>query len=72
MTAISNKDIYDAIQGLREEVQNNYVTKDAFDPVKRLVYGVVAVMLTAVIVSLLGMVVVSTSKTGVATTSNDK
>ena len=65
--AYTNKDIYEAINELRSEISSTYVTKDSFEPVKRLVYGLVAVILTAVIVSLLGVVIVSNAKTNIST-----
>lgn len=66
---VTNKDIYQAIEALRLEVQSNYVTKDAFDPIKRVVYGMVALILVAVVGAMIGMVVLDTSRTNVATTS---
>lgn len=42
---------------LDKKIDNNFVTKTEFDPVKRLVYGVVAVMLTSVVGAILAMVV---------------
>jgi hypothetical protein len=70
MPQVTNKDIYDQVEKLRLEMRETYVTKEAFDPVKRLVYGLVALLLTAVIGAMLGLVIVDTSRTNVATTSN--
>jgi hypothetical protein len=40
-----------------EPVKNEHVTKEAFEPVRKLVYGVVGVILTAVIVAIVALVV---------------
>lgn len=40
-----------------EEAKRTFVRKEEFDPVKRLVYGVVGVILTAVITALVALVV---------------
>lgn len=61
--------IYDAIRELRSEMNATYVTKDAFDPVKRIVYGLVALILVAVIGAMLGMVVIDSARTNATTIS---
>lgn len=61
--------IYDAIEKLREEMDIKYVTKDRYKPVERIVYGLVALILVAVIGGVVGMVVKDTAKTHIATTS---
>lgn len=38
-------------------VDQRYVTKDEFDPVRRLVYGIVGLILTGVVATLLGLVI---------------
>lgn len=40
----------------KKEVKEMYVTKEAFDPVKRLVYGTVGLVLVAVVGALIGLV----------------
>lgn len=38
--------------------QSHYVSKEEFEPIKRLVYGLVGLILTGVVVTLLSLVVV--------------
>ena len=57
MTHITLKTIYDAIQDLREEVKSTYVTKDEFNPVRSILYGMVGLILTAVVVAVLAQVI---------------
>lgn len=40
------------------EVQSQYVSKDEFEPVKRLVYGLVGLILVAVVGAILALVIV--------------
>ena len=42
---------------IKQRLDSKYVTKEEFDPVKKLVYGIVALILTAVVGALLGMVI---------------
>ena len=44
MTQVTLKTIYDAIQDLRDEVKNTYVTQDSFRPVRAIVYGILGNM----------------------------
>ena len=37
------------VQQIKDSLAKNYVTQDQFDPIKRLVYGTVTVVLTALI-----------------------
>jgi len=57
MTQVTLKTIYDAIQELREEVKDTYVTKDEFNPVRSILYGMVGLILTGVVVAILATVV---------------
>ena len=57
MTQVTLKTIYDAIQDLREEVKDTYVTKDAFIPVKMIAYGIVGTATMLVLRTLLATVV---------------
>ena len=57
MTQVTLKTIYDAIQDLREEVKDTYVTKDEFNPVRSILYGMVGLILTGVVVAILATVV---------------
>lgn len=57
MDNISLKDIYNAINDFREEARGTYATKEEVAPIKATVYGLVSLLLTAVIVSLVAGVV---------------
>jgi len=54
---VSLRDIYDAVQDLRNEVGEKYVTKDEFLPVKSVTYGLVALILMAVATALVDNVI---------------
>lgn len=41
---------------LEKKIDNNFVTKTEFDPIKRLVYGTVAIMLTSVLGAIVALV----------------
>lgn len=45
-------------ESLIENLETNYVRKETFSPVQRLVYGVVGLILSGVVVALLGLFVV--------------
>lgn len=47
----------DDVREIKTQITSNYVTKDQFEPVRRLVYGVVGIILTAVVVALVALVV---------------
>jgi len=51
------RDIYEAVQDLRAEVSEKYVTKDEFLPVKGVTYGLVALILMAVATALVETVI---------------
>jgi hypothetical protein len=46
------------VKELKGLVRSNYITKADFDPVRRIVYGMVALVLTAVIGALIGLIIV--------------
>jgi len=69
MTQISNKDIYELINEFRSEVKDTYVTKDSFEPVKKITYGLVALVLVAVVGALLALVVVKTDHSSIQASS---
>lgn len=54
---VTLKDIYEAINQLRSEINDNYVTKQEFWPVKAIVYGGAAIVLTAVFSAMVYMAV---------------
>lgn len=45
------------LQELKDNIEKHYVTEWEFDPIRKLVYGVVAIILTSVIVALVTLVV---------------
>jgi hypothetical protein len=42
---------------IKMSLNNSYVTKDQFDPVKKLVYGMTSLILTAVIVAIMTLLI---------------
>ena len=46
-----------SIDELSLKVEHNYVTKDEFEPIKKLVYGMVAVVLSSVVATLMTILV---------------
>ena len=56
---VTIKDVYDLVEGLRDEVREVYVTKGEFLPVKMIAYSIVGVASAAVLTALLAQVVVA-------------
>lgn len=48
---------------IKMSLNNSYVTKDQFDPVKKLVYGMTGLILTAVIVAIMTLLLSSKNQT---------
>lgn len=48
--------IREEVQNLREELRQSYVTKDAFLPIQRVVYGMVTLILTSVVLGWLAFI----------------
>lgn len=46
-----------SVDDLTTKVDHNYVTIDQFEPVRRLVYGLVSLILMSVVIALLALVV---------------
>ena len=69
---VTLRDIHSLISDMRIEMKDTYVTKDSFDPVRRIVYGLVALVLTTVVGALLATVVMITSRQNTETTSTNK
>lgn len=44
------------ITDIKRTLENKYVTQDQFDPIKRIVYGLVSIVLTAITVAVVAMV----------------
>ena len=59
---VTNSDILEAINEFRKEMKECYVSIDRYVPVERLVYGLVGLVLVAVIGSIIALVL---TKTGV-------
>ena len=56
---VTIKDVYNLVEGLRDEVREVYVTKGEFLPVKMIAYGIVGTASAAVLTALLAQVVVA-------------
>lgn len=54
---ISLKDVYDLIESFRNEVRQQYVTKDEFMPVKNIAFSLVGIITFTVLGALLTMVI---------------
>lgn len=54
---VTLRDIYQAISDLRDEIGDNYVTKQEFWPVKTIVYTGAAIILVAVFSAMVYVVV---------------
>ena len=63
------EEVYTLINDMRKELKNDfdtleeksdkiYVKVEAFDPVRKLVYGLVGIVLTGVMMAILGLVVI--------------
>ena len=50
-----------AIEAIDDKLNENFVTKVEFDPVRRLVYGVVSLILISVILAILALVILQPS-----------
>lgn len=49
--------IKEDIKDIKDTVGSTYVTKDQFEPIRNIVYGLVGLILTAVVVAILAIVV---------------
>ncbi len=45
------------IAEIKEKLDQKYVSKEEFEPIKRIVYGLVGIVLTGVVVSIINVVV---------------
>lgn len=57
MEKVTIKDVYEQVSALRNEIHQNYVTKDEFEPVRNITYGIVGLALTTLVAALLAQVV---------------
>lgn len=46
------------VKSVKGKLEEDYVTQDQFEPVKKVVYGLVSIILVAVVVALVALVVV--------------
>ena len=46
------------VKEIKERLDDQYVTKTEFDPIKKVVYGIIALILTAVVGALVGLVLI--------------
>lgn len=46
-----------AVDNIDKKISSGYVTKEEFDPIKRIVYGLISLVLIAVVGALLALVV---------------
>jgi hypothetical protein len=56
-TRVDLQYIKEDLRDIKERLDNKYVTVEAFDPIRRLVYGVVALMLTAIVVAVMALII---------------
>lgn len=59
-TALLRKDleyIKNEVSNLRSDIHDGYITKTEFEPVQRLVYGMVSIILVAVVGALIALVI---------------
>ena len=57
---ISNDITYirDDVKEIKDNLRSSYVSKDEFDPVKKIVYGLVGLILVSVMGAVLGLVII--------------
>lgn len=48
--------IKDEVKDIKQKLEGQYVTQDEFEPIKKIVYGLVTLILTAVVMGLIGLV----------------
>lgn len=46
------------VSEIKQKLDKDYVTKEEFDPVRKVVYGLISVILLAVVGALVGLVVI--------------
>lgn len=46
-----------SIENISHKLENSYVTQDQFEPIKRLVYGVVTLVLVAVVGAIMALII---------------
>lgn len=56
-TKETHETLKQSVDSLKKAVKDEYVTKETFNPVQRIVYGIVSIILTAVVMAIIGLVV---------------
>lgn len=46
------------VSDIKQDIQGHFVTREEWEPVKKIVYGLVAMILTAVVGALIGLVII--------------
>lgn len=49
--------VEDKVESISQKMEKDFVTQDQFEPVKKIVYGLVSVILLAVVGALVGLVI---------------
>lgn len=49
--------IKDTVERIEQKLENKYVSKEEFQPIKRLVYGCVSIILSSVIVAMVALII---------------
>jgi len=52
------RQVREDVTEIKTRLENNYVTRYEFDPIKKLVYGLVSIVLTAVVGALVALVLI--------------
>lgn len=58
--ALINKDlefIKSNVSSIAKKMEDGYVTKSEFDPIKKIVYGMVGLVLTGIVIAVLSLVI---------------
>lgn len=55
--ATTVKNIEKDVDEIKTKLDENYITKSEFEPVKRVVYGLVALILSAVVIAVVALVI---------------
>ena len=56
---VTTKDVYELIERLEQKIDKTYVTKTEFKPVRAIVYGFTALILTSVLGAVLAQIIIA-------------
>jgi hypothetical protein len=45
------------VKEIKDKMEKNYITREEFDPIKKIVYGIVTLVLSGVVVAILALVI---------------